>query len=484
MPRLMTFRRSSRTPPAATGAAAGGAIRTAFFVSAILLSPAAVNAQGSGDPPPPAGAAPASTGQQDERPTGLPSRIKWTFNIDAGWGNFGFANSLHDNPKEPIDQNLSDQWFEGFVRPGLSAVYTLPSSSEIYGKVSVAGERTYGSVPDAFGADVSSFGPEDLSIGWRSGETLPKLGSNALDFVFGRTQYELGHGFLLFDGAAEGGSRGGYWTNARKAFELAAIGRLKPGAHTVEAFYLDKDELKEADTGSRLAGANYEYRFGSESSIGVTYMKWAAHTDLMPARDGLNVFNIRAYVSPLRATPGLSFEAEYASERNSDALRSNAWTVQSAYELSKVTWKPKLTYRYAFFQGDDPDTTANEAFDPLFPGFHDWGTWWQGEIAGEYFLSNSNLVSHLVRAHVVPNDAVSGGLLFFNFSLDKPGSEGPGVTAIDLVFETDAYVDWKVNDNFSVSFVGAYADPGTAVQQISGRTKNFVYGMLYVGYSY
>ena len=26
-------------------------------------------------------------------------------------------------------------------------------------------------------------------------------------------------------------------------------------------------------------------------------------------------------------------------------------------------------------------------------GFSDWGTWWQGEIAGEYFLSNSNLRS-------------------------------------------------------------------------------------------
>ena len=27
----------------------------------------------------------------------------------------------------------------------------------------------------------------------------------------------------------------------------------------------------------------------------------------------------------------------------------------------------------------------NEAFDPLFLGFHDWGTWRQGEIAGEPF---------------------------------------------------------------------------------------------------
>ena len=58
------------------------------------------------------------------------------------------------------------------------------------------------------------------------------------------------------------------------------------------------------------------------------------------------------------------------------------------------------------------------------------------------------------------------------------------MTAKDLAFETDAYVDWNVNDNFTLSFVGAYADPGKAVQQINGRTNNFVYGMLYIGYSY
>ena len=79
-------------------------------------------------------------------------------------------NSLFDNPKEPgVDENLSDQWFEGYVKPALSATYTLASSSEIYGKLSAVGERTYGSVPAEFGQDVSSFGPEDLYIGWRSG---------------------------------------------------------------------------------------------------------------------------------------------------------------------------------------------------------------------------------------------------------------------------------------------------------------------------
>src|SRR5262245_14593778 len=114
--------------------------------------------------------------QQETRPTGLPARVTWTFNLDAGWGTFGFANSLFANPKEGVAENLSDQWFEGYVKPALAGVFTFKSSSEIYGKVSAVGERTYGSVPALVGEDVSSFGAEDLAIGWRSGTSIEKLG--------------------------------------------------------------------------------------------------------------------------------------------------------------------------------------------------------------------------------------------------------------------------------------------------------------------
>jgi hypothetical protein len=446
-------------------------VRIALLISVTALAPGMARAQDAAAP---------SQEKVDSRPIGLPSRVDWTFNFDAGWGNFGFMNSFFDNPKELPPENLSDQWFEGYLKPALSGTYTYQSSSQVYGKVSAVGERTYGSVPAAFGEDVSSFQAEDLYVGWRSGKSLT-VGENALDFSIGRAPFRLGHGFLLYDGTAEGGSRGGYWTNARKAFQFAGITRFKPGSHTVEAFYLDKDELEESDSASRLWGANYEFRIGEETTLGTTYMKWWAN-ELRPGRNGLDVYNVRAYTAPFSMVPDLSFELESAWERNGDLLDSNAWTLQGAYEFSTVTWRPKLSYRYAFFKGDDPTTGANESFDPLFLGFYDWGTWWQGEIAGEYFLSNSNLRSDLIRAHVVPNDVISGGLLFFRFRLDEPAAFG--VTSSDVAFEVDAYADWKVNSNFTLSLVGAFANPGLAVEQFSGRTKNLTYGMVYVGYGF
>ena len=48
----------------------------------------------------------------------------------------------------------------------------------------------------------------------------------------------------------------------------------------------------------------------------------------------------------------------------------------------------------------------------------------------------------------------------------------------------DGYLDWKLNTNFTLSFVGAYANPGPLVEQAYDRTQNFTYGMIYVAYSY
>jgi hypothetical protein len=425
----------------------------------------------------------SSPATDEEQQTGLPRGIDWKFHFDASWGTFGFANSLFENPKEGVRDNLSDQWFEGAIKPALSGSHKLSNSSEFYGKASAVGERTYGAQPTILGGDASSFQVEDLFFGWRSGRSVGS-GENVLDLTVGRAPFTIGHGLLLWDGAAEGGSRGGYWSNARKAFQFAAIGRFHPGNHKLDVFYLDRDELPEGETGTRLWGANYEVALGEHSTFGASYMKFFADATVKPDRDGLNVFNLRAYTAPVRSVPDLSVEFEYASERNGDVLRSNAWTVQGAYELSEVRWKPTITYRYAFFQGDDPSTPRSESFDPLLPGFYDWGYWWQGEIVGEYIAPNSNLVSNLVRVHVSPTDKVSGGLMFYKFTLDQPASLAPGVTSKDLAFESDAYVDWKVNKNFTASFVGAFANPGAAAEQAFGRTKNFAYGMVFLAYNY
>jgi hypothetical protein len=414
------------------------------------------------------------------RPTGLPKKLQWKFNLDAGVGAFGFGNSLYTDVRPDPSGNLGDDWVESYAKAALSADRAFGGGT-LYGKASVVGERTFAAPPSIVGEDASSFQVEDAYLGWRSGKAF-SMGEDVVDVTVGRAPYKIGQGFLLWDGGGEGGSRGGFWSNARKAWEFAGVARFKPKNHTLEAFYLDRSEVPESRTGTTLWGLNYDLALGEANTIGATYLM--TYSDSLPNRDNMSVYNLRAYVSPFKRLPGLSLGAEYAREDNGSKLGSTAWMAQAAYELGSVTWKPKLSYRYAYFQGDDPSTEKSEAFDPLFLGFYDWGTWWQGEIAGEYFLSNSNNISHQARVHFAPTESLGTGLIWFLFKLDQPASFGPNVTSKNVASELDAYADWKVNSNFTMSFVLAYGNPQEALAQGYQRTSNFSYGMVYLTYSY
>jgi len=117
-------------------------------------------------------------------------------------------------------------------------------------------------------------------------------------------------------------------------------------------------------------------------------------------------------------------------------------------------------------------------------GFYDWGTWWQGEIAGEYFLSNSNNISHQARIHMSPTNKLGWGVMGYWFRLPHPSTFGSGATSSNVASEFDTYADWKINKNFTLSLVGAFANPEKAVQQAYNRTKTFSYGMVYIAYSF
>lgn len=57
-----------------------------------------------------------------------------------------------------------------------------------------------------------------------------------------------------------------------------------------------------------------------------------------------------------------TLELEYALEDNGAALDSTAWNALASYPFES-RGMPRISYRYAVFEGDDPGTAANEAFD-------------------------------------------------------------------------------------------------------------------------
>jgi hypothetical protein len=208
-------------------------------------------------------------------------------------------------------------------------------------------------------------------------------------------------------------------------------------------------------------------------------------------RDGLNVFDFRGKVAPLPGLPGLQLSGELALEENGSRVRSALGGYGGiGYEFADLPWKPRLSYRFAGFGGERRGRTSNKAFDPLFYGQSDWGTWFQGEIFGNYISINQNLLSHLIRLELHPIESVTVNLLYFHFRLhqltttevSRDDEVHPvNVDSKDLGDEVNLAVDWTVNRHLVFTGVTGINVPGTAARQFTGGSKVWSTFMLYMG---
>ena len=411
---------------------------------------------------------------------GLPAyegeRVELRPTLFLGLAAFAESNPWYGEAEANIGGD-ADSWFEGAGEVGLDGSVRLGEDrGALYGRVSVVGTATRGGI-DLAGSNADDRNLDDIAVenafvGWRSGDLFPALGEDAVDLSFGRQDYLVGTGFLFGDGGAD--DRGAFWLSPRDAFDLAAIGRVTVGDLTAEAVYLTPNDRP--DSGTELAGVNLDYAVEGLGTFGGGYFN-VFDSDI-PTRDGMNVFNLRTTLEP-EALGGLVLAGEVAYQENGDALEAYGYYGEIGWRFEGLPWSPYLSYRYAFFSGDDPATARSEDFDPLFYGFTDWGTWFQGEILGEFVLLNSNLESHTVRLQLAPSEPVTLNLLYHYFRLDKP--EGLGVTSADFAHEVNLIADWAVTDNLSLAGVVGVTIPENGAEQFTGGNATWAHFMVYAG---
>lgn len=432
-------------------------------------------------------------------PSGIPipladrvEGLQWTLGAKSAVAGFVSGNTNFGAGRiAPNGSNTGDTaWFEGYLLPATRFVFGGRGFGSFYGTAAGVFTLTRGE-GDAAGftsspnwdADV-----EELFLGWNSGDLLSPR--NSIDLSVGREEFHIGDEFMIGNGNFDANRDGIYWLGPRRSFRRAAILRLgtapafgsrrgfalERGVDTDpvrgDVFYVQGDQDFES---SELVGGNLEYanggilgRYenlylgGAESGrLGLTYARVIDSDEVFKTRKGMNAIdvwanNVRLLEGHPRV-PDLFLWAGYAREWGGERadIDASAWYVELAARFARLLpGAPLLRYRYSRFSGDaDPADSTSRGYDPLFYGFTPnrgvpYGTWYQGEIVGEYLLFNTNLRAHMVQLNfwIEPGSRgrdLSLGLIYYRFRLDAEQYKGTPVSSRDFAHELDVTALWK-----------------------------------------
>ncbi len=392
---------------------------------------------------------------------------------------------------------------EAVVSAGLSFTRRLPGS-ELYGGVSGIAARTFGTDPFD-NRNQGAARHERLYAGWRTTGT----DGPTVDLSFGSQEYVIGtvaggvsDGFLLRMGAGNGFEWGGQLLTPRKAWELAAVARVQAGRWQAEGFWLRPNEIPSGDTRTELAGAKVEGSWsGGRSRAGAVFLGAPRSEQIYPradapgdfhlgGRNGMRALHLYGYVTPLPTrVPTLTARVEVVAQRNPRIdMRAGAVYAEVAYVFARARWTPSVSYTYASFSGDDPDTTRYERFDPLFYGGSLYGTWFGGNSA--WALLNSNFDVNRVSAQFVatPTDFVTVQYDSFRASqLRSPLQFGQGTRlrcdangcglltgVVEPALSQDLYLGWThvFTPHLNVTVFGVTSVPGAGLTRLGATRWN------------
>ena len=378
---------------------------------------------------------------------------------------FGAGGDYGARPEE-----TDTTWQESYIEPWAGLTYNGVGAGQVYLNASFIAAATRGD------GDVSGFlveGSENISgesyaVGWTG-----DMGGTGVDISYGQQEFHVGTDFILGLGHFASGQEGAYWTGPAYAFERAGIMRLEGAALDgvrADIFHLETDATQ---GDSDFAGVNVEYHdeeIGGD--LGVMYLHG---TDSLgyANREGMEVLDIRAHGNPMASMmPNWHFAVEYVNQWNDDSaveVASNAYYFDIGYTFVDWPWAPDVTYRFAHFSGDDPNTMEDETYDPLFYGFTNWGTWFIGEVAGEYMIFNSNFDVHMLMVQASPYDNLFVTVSGFDFTINEPS---PGM---DDKFgqELNFIADLSLGDNMAISANYAVHFPDGNAEATFGGDDNF-----------
>jgi len=290
----------------------------------------------------------------------------------------------------------------------------------------------------------------------------------------GRQNLQKGDGFVLQDGSALDGSRTAYlnavdlgWTTGKRRLDLLLISdpyrdRYLPRIH---------DRTKSLNEWNEGAFGLYWSDAGRKDAVVDAYYFYKAETGdtralTNPARQGDRMFHTLGGRLTRDWVPGWSVKAELAGQAGGQKPGSDirAWGAQASVKRTLTqAGRPSLLLGWTGLSGDDPATTANEGWDPLFSRFPKWSELYIYTLASEKGAAYwTNLSMWQAELRVAPLRTLDLRATYYRMGAfhrfpGKPSIYANGTHRGDMF---EARADYRLNDSWRGHVVGERLAPG------------------------
>jgi len=424
------------------------------------------------------------TGEWGDLPVLFENRqAKLTFILNGGLGVFLDQNAFFGQGEAFTQANpVADQpasggstyWSEVFLEPGIGGITGLGNSDlYIYGALS-------GLFSARIGSDIFSEGSTIFVAFERAyaGFIWARLGKNKnakLDVSAGRNFFQLNDGFLFsrISGSANAGDRGSVYLSSRTAFQKTVIATFTAKQWTVKGYFLEPQELfRDQQTNINYAGLTVGFNNNRTIDANLSLIQrtggkgdYQLPKEQTLEKKGLWILNPKLDLINMLKT-GLFLKSEFALQWKS-GMRAHAWYLGAGIKKEEWLFKPSLYYRYAFLQGDDPETRIYERFDPLLTG--GLGTWVQG-LNFRKVIGNGNILSHRIELSGYVFDQLRVSLDAFFLRSDQLNNLG-GLPPISQLATRSLGQEYTITAQYSISktflLLGVFstAYPGSGISE-------------------
>ncbi|QIK53442.1 hypothetical protein G7051_03395 [Dysgonomonas sp. HDW5B] len=387
-------------------------------------------------------------------------------------------------------------WLEGFASVGTYGVVKLTPKANLhlYGGASYlvsfsAGNELFSNKARIYAA------VEDAFVGVVGGKQTSNGDHYKYNVTYGRKSFIMADGWLINNTSMNGYNRAALQLNPRWAARELLLGGFSWNRLMAQVFSVTPNDLDIINSETVINGINLEASNRTNGTLGFAYLsvpkskfRYYSPDGTVYTRQGLQVYNLRLYKnSGLDGGVFLKSEVGYQTNKNFD-MSSWAYYGELGWHFAKVKGSPAISYRYAHFGGDNPNSKSYNRWDALYTGGNG-EQWVQGSVMFK-IAQNSNEITHRIQAVYRPAlkfQMVGQIWLFYADQLNNIGGN-PALSTLKSKFYGTEY-------NFTLKYFysrqwyfymnTAYALPGSGIREnLSSSAKDWFCATVFARYSF